>query len=244
MHIAVLDDDVASRKHMHRLLTRVSDDNKKNGLEGYYIDLYGNFQSLSSKLAMYDAIFIDVVDDVKKGHELAVHIHDVGIPGKIILMTSKIKYYDLLFPEYVESFDFIDKPIDTDVLNSILDECEQLREQREPKIEIRTKDETLYVKYEEFIYAKALVAGKTTIVLSGPRDTIYYKDIALVRKAVEQYPFMVPISADVIASLYHITKVNLMSVEMDEGSVFKIPLGTSGKLKKFIENYKMKNGIN
>ena len=38
MHIAVLDDDVASRKQMERLLERASDANKKNGLEGYYID--------------------------------------------------------------------------------------------------------------------------------------------------------------------------------------------------------------
>lgn len=243
MHIAVLDDDVASRRHMDRLLTRASDENKRNGAEGYYIDLYGSFEPLSSKLAMYDAIFIDMVDSEKKGHEMAVHIHDVGIPGKIILMTSKIRYYDILFPEYVESFSFIDKPIDTAVLRNILNECESLREQREPKIEIRTKDETLYIKYEEFIYAKALVAGKTTIVLSGPRDTIYYKDIALVKKAVEQYPFMIQVNSDVIVSLYHIKKINTFSIEMDEGSVFRISLGSAGKIKKYIENYKLKNNI-
>lgn len=236
MHIAVLDDDVASRNQMERLLKRASDANKKNGLEGYYIDSYGAFDSLRSKIAMYDAIFIDMIDSDMKGHEIAEHIYTSGIQGKIILCISSLNYREIISNEYAENFIFMDKPIKTDELSNVLKICEEKRLDREPQIEIRTKDETLYVKYNEFVYAKALVAGKTTIVLTGRDDTIYYKDISLVRRAITEYPFMIAVNKDTIVSTYHIDKVNTFSVIMDDGTSFKISLKMSSMLKKILAN--------
>ena len=143
MHIAVLDDDVASRKQMERLLERASDANKKNGLEGYYIDSYGAFDSLHSKAAMYDAIYIDIVDSDIKGHEIAKSILNSGIQGKIILCISSLNYREIISSEDAEQFLFIDKPVKTEELNNTLSICEENRKNREPQIEIRTKDETL-----------------------------------------------------------------------------------------------------
>jgi len=234
MHIAVLDDDVASRNQMDRLLTRASDANKKNGIEGHYIDLYGNVASLLPKIAMYDAIFIDVVDGEKKGHEIAENIYHSGIQGKIILCISTIDYRNIISTDYFDSFLFIDKPIKTDELNSILDLCEENRSKREPQIEIRTKGETLYVKYAEFLYAKALVPGKTTIVLSGREDTIYYKDITMVMKSITQYPFMIAINKNTIVSTYHIKELKALSVIMDDGTEFHTSIKAHGVIKKIL----------
>ena len=236
MHIAVLDDDVAWRNQMDRLLTRASDSNKKQGLEGHYIDLYGNFTALLPKIAMYDAIFIDMVEGDKKGHEMAEHLLHSGIQGKIILCISSINYREIISPEYAEHFLFMDKPIKADDLNDALSICEAKRGEREPQIEIRTKDETLYVKYGEFLYAKALVPGKTTIVLTGREDTIYYKDITMVRQAITQYPFMISVNKDTIVSTYHIKEIKTFRVVMDDGTVFRINPKVSGILKKITQN--------
>ena len=236
MHIAVLDDDVASRKQMERLLERASDANKKNGLEGYYIDSYGAFDSLHSKAAMYDAIYIDIVDSDMKGHEIAKSILNSGIQGKIILCISSLNYREIISSEDAEQFLFIDKPVNTEELNNTLSICEENRKNREPQIEIRTKDETLYVKYNEFLYAKALVAGKTTIVLKGRKDTIYYKDISMVRKAITEYPFMIAVNKDTLISTYHIDRVTSFHVHMDDGTSFPISLKMSSALKKIVKN--------
>lgn len=236
MHIAVLDDDVASRKQMERLLERASDANKKNGLEGYYIDSYGAFDSLHSKAAMYDAIYIDIVDSDIKGHEIAKSILNSGIQGKIILCISSLNYREIISSEDAEQFLFIDKPVKTEELNNTLSICEENRKNREPQIEIRTKDETLYVKYNEFLYAKALVAGKTTIVLKGRKDTIYYKDISMVRKAITEYPFMIAVNKDTVISTYHIDRVTSFHVHMDDGTSFPISLKMSSALKKIVKN--------
>lgn len=236
MHIAVLDDDVASRKQMERLLERASDANKKNGLESYYIDSYGAFDSLHSKAAMYDAIYIDIVDSDMKGHEIAKSILNSGIQGKIILCISSLNYREIISSEDAEQFLFIDKPVNTEELNNTLSICEENRKNREPQIEIRTKDETLYVKYNEFLYAKALVAGKTTIVLKGRKDTIYYKDISMVRKAITEYPFMIAVNKDTVISTYHIDRVTSFHVHMDDGTSFPISLKMSSALKKIVKN--------
>lgn len=236
MHIAVLDDDVASRKQMERLLERASDANKKNGLEGYYIDSYGAFDSLHSKAAMYDAIYIDIVDSDMKGHEIAKSILNSGIQGKIILCISSLNYREIISSEDAEQFLFIDKPVKTEELNNTLSICEENRKNREPQIEIRTKDETLYVKYNEFLYAKALVAGKITIVLKGRKDTIYYKDISMVRKAITEYPFMIAVNKDTVISTYHIDRVTSFHVHMDDGTSFPISLKMSSALKKIVKN--------
>ena len=236
MHIAVLDDDVASRKQMERLLERASDANKKNGLEGYDIDSYGAFDSLHSKAAMYDAIYIDIVDSDMKGHEIAKSILNSGIQGKIILCISSLNYREIISSEDAEQFLFIDKPVNTEELNNTLSICEENRKNREPQIEIRTKDETLYVKYNEFLYAKALVAGKTTIVLKGRKDTIYYKDISMVRKAITEYPFMIAVNKDTVISTYHIDRVTSFHVHMDDGTSFPISLKMSSALKKIVKN--------
>ena len=236
MHIAVLDDDVASRKQMERLLERASDANKKNGLEGYYIDSYGAFDSLHSKAAVYDALSIDIVDSDMKGHEIAKSILNSGIQGKIILCISSLNYREIISSEDAEQFLFIDKPVKTEELNNTLSICEENRKNREPQIEIRTKDETLYVKYNEFLYAKALVAGKTTIVLKGRKDTIYYKDISMVRKAITEYPFMIAVNKDTVISTYHIDRVTSFHVHMDDGTSFPISLKMSSALKKIVKN--------
>ena len=241
MHIAVLDDDVASRKQMERLLERASDANKKNGLEGYYIDSYGAFDSLHSKAAMYDAIYIDIVDSDMKGHEIAKSILNSGIQGKIILCISSLNYREIISSEDAEQFLFIDKPVKTEELNNTLSICEENRKNREPQIEIRTKDETLYVKYNEFLYAKALVAGKTTIVLKGRKDTIYYKDISMVRKAITEYPFMIAVNKDTVVSTYHIDKVTSFHVYMDDGTSFPISLKMASELKKIVKDQHAKS---
>lgn len=234
MHLAVLDDNIADRNQMNRLLTRASDENKRNGREGYYIDLYGNFSTLFSKLAMYDGIFIDMTQSEKKGHEIAEHIHDNGIFAKLILCISDIDYEEIISNDYSENFIFMKKPIKPENLRDVLELCESHRTTKEPLIEIRTKDETLYVKHSEFLYAKALVPGKTTIVLSGRDDTIFYKDISLVKGAITEYPFMIAINKDTIVSTYHIRKVNSFSVVMDDDTTFSISLKMSSLLRKII----------
>jgi len=229
MHIAVLDDDVASRNQMNRLLTRESDANKKNGLEGYYIDLYGNVNSLMPKAAMYDAIFIDMVECDPKGHEIAKTLYSQGINARLILCKSVINYSQLLSDDM---FLHMDKPIKTNELSDILKICRQSREQREPKIELRTKTETLYVKYDDFMYAQSAQQSKTDVLLESRGKIRVLLDLHNFKKDMSPYDFIRQINNDTIINVHRIKSVSAFSVQMDDGTQFKISLPISSKLKK------------
>lgn len=238
MHIAVLDDDVAARNQMNRLLTRISDANKKEGREGYYIDLYGNVNSLMPKAAMYDAIFIDMCIDAPVGQDIAEALLLKGYNAKIILCCSRINYRTLVREEDRDKFLFMDKPIKSDELPGVLEICEEIRASREPKIEFRTKTETLYVKYDDFLFAKAIEQSKTKVMLSSRGEIEVLRDLFSFRKDMSPYSFIALINKDTMINVNRIKKVSMFSVEIDGGATFPISAMTSSKLKNYLKHKK------
>ena len=89
MHIAVCDDNIADRKQMERLLARASNQQKKNGHEGYYVDLYGNIPSLMQYPQMYDVIFLDIVNGSQNGLDIALKLRADGIVCCIVLCSDR-----------------------------------------------------------------------------------------------------------------------------------------------------------
>lgn len=221
MHIAVLDDNVADRNQMNRLLTRASDANRGTEIEEYYIDLFGSIESLMPKTAMYDAIFIDMVTEDIKGHEIAERIFNQGVSAKIVLCISKINYKDVVSAELKDEFLYINKPIKVPELNEILYICDAKRMKKEPKIELRTKGETIYIKYSDFYYAKALEMGKTIVTLTNGDNLVVLKDISAFRGDMSPYDFIKSINLDTIVSMKHVKKLSTLKVIMDDGTEFR-----------------------
>ena len=136
MHIAVCDDNIADRKQMERLLTRASDQQKKSGHEGYYIDLYGNIPSLMQYPQMYDVIFLDIVNGSQNGLDIARKLRADGIVCCIVLCSS-VWDYEALSASSHDSFLYMRKPVLATDLNDMLILCEKKRIHPEPMIELR-----------------------------------------------------------------------------------------------------------
>ena len=248
MHIAVCDDNIADRKQMHRLLERASDFNKKNGVEGYFIDLYGNIPSLMQTPQMYDAIFIDMTNIPESGMngiEIARKLREINVTGKIILCTSLINYKELASSEEKEDFIFINKPILKDELRKVLDICEDYRSKREPLIELRDDNGTLYVNGNDILYAHCkngggrieikLIDGRTINILS----TIYmfYEDL-------EPFYYLLPASETTIINIRHIQKTKAFSVVMDDGHSFWLSLEFNKHIKEQLQKERAMHGKN
>lgn len=234
MHIAVYDDNYVDRNQMNRLLTRASDENKKNGLEGYFIDLFGNLESLNHNIAMYDAIFLDVVNEEPFGHEIADRIFSLGVHGKIILCNSKIRYDSELSDDIAKRYLFIDKPIKTDELRTILDICDELRHNREPKIEIRSDTETFYVKCDDFYYAEVKDTGKITATLSDNRQVTFLGDINTFKKDVSIFDEIISINSKALINSKHIKEIKSLKLTMDDTKQFTISITQLPKVRKKI----------
>lgn len=232
MHIAVCDDNVADRKQMERLLTRASDENKRNGIEGYFIDSYGNAENFIGKVQMYDALFLDMSESEENGLEIARHIREVGGVGKIILMISKIDFRELSDENEKNDFIFIDKPIKTAELRGILDVCEEARYNKEPMIELRTDEETKYVHGDEFLYAYSQELEKITVFLTEGREMTFRSTLQNFYGELGKFTNIVPINDTVIVNVDHIKAKKAFSAIMDDGKTFRVAFRKKGFLKK------------
>ena len=232
MHIAVYDDNYVDRNQMNRLLTRASDENKKNGVEGYFIDLFGSLDMLMHNIAMYDAIFLDIVNEAPFGHDIANQLFELGINGKIILCNSTIQYKEMLDINTCERYLFINKPIKADELRTVLDECEELRLHREPKIEIRTDTDTIYIKAEEFLYANVPETGRVKVTLMDGRSKTFLGDINSFYRDLSHFSELVLANSKTIININYIKKIQTLKITMTDDSQFMGSLSCLNKINK------------
>ena len=232
MHIAICDDNVVDRNQMERLLTKASDLNKKNGIEGYFIDSYGSTSTLIGKAQMYDVIFIDMVECDEDGIAIARNLRKNGVVCKIVLMISSINYRDK--SEDNEDFIFIDKPIKTAELRSLLDECEAARYNKEPMIELRSDTDTLYVHGYEFLYAYSEEIEKITVFLTDNRTITFRSTLESFFAELSRFTNIIPINESVIVNVDHIKMMKALTAVMDDEKVFRLSLRHKSKLKRFL----------
>ncbi len=242
MHIAVCDDNIADRKQMQRLLERASDQNKKDGLEGFFIDLYGNIPSLMQTPQMYDAIFIDMTDikeSKMNGLELARDLKKINVPGKIILCSSSLNYEEMATDEEKDFFIFMTKPIIKNKLRSVLDICEEYRSKREPLIELRDDNGTLYVRGNDILYAHCKNGGgRIEIKLIDGRIITILSTIYMFYEDLDPFYYLLPASDSTIINIRHIQKTKAFTVIMNDGHKFRLSMEFNKYIKDQIKKEK------
>lgn len=242
MHIAVCDDNIADRKQMHRLLERASDENKKNNLEGFFIDLYGNVPSLMQTPQMYDGIFVDMTntaESIQNGIEVARALRKAGVTGKIILCSSSIDYRKLSTDDEKEDFIFMKKPIIKKELREVLNICEDFRAKREPLIELRDDNGTVYVNGSDILYAHAKNGGgRLSIKLVDGRSITILSTIYMFYEDLEPFYYLLPASESTVVNIRHIQKMKAFCVIMDDGHKFRLSIEFGKNLKTHFEKEK------
>ncbi len=154
MHIAICDDNIADRKQLERLLKRESDKRKaRTGL--LYADSFGDCRILSTNHMQYDLFFLDMTVAAPDGLAFALQLIENGVTAPIVLCSSKINYKEkaAALAEVPDSILYLDKPIITAELSTILDKAEELDARRIPKIELRSEQKTWYVEEDDILYA-------------------------------------------------------------------------------------------
>ena len=216
MHIAVCDDNIADRKQMERLLTRASDQQKKSGHEGYYIDLYGNIPSLMQYPQMYDVIFLDIVNGSQNGLDIARKLRADGIVCCIVLCSS-VWDYEALSASSHDSFLYMHKPVLATDLNDMLILCEKKRIHPEPMIELRGESNTIYAHCDEIRYVTTLQKGLLSVTLTDNRNVHILSDAANFYEQLVDFYSFIPITDHSIINIHHLTGKSFLHVTMDNG---------------------------
>ena len=86
------------------------------------IDIFHSGEEILRSHRNYDAIFLDIELINMNGIEVAQEIRKTDIDVLIIIVSGYEAYKSHAFP--IHAFDFIDKPINADKINKVLDEVE------------------------------------------------------------------------------------------------------------------------
>ena len=175
MHIAVCMDDALGRKQLERLLSRSADRRIAADPDvPYYVQSYGNKEALFARPFMYDLFFIDMLHDDMDSIAIIRKLREMGVTAAIVLCPGKVDLTGELTED--DHTLILRQPVKVDELEKILDEALATVASREPKIDIRTSNETIHIKEEEFLYAEKLKDGVAVHLLDG-REVVCPEDI-------------------------------------------------------------------
>ena len=118
MHIAVLDDNIADRKQIERLLDRESD-RRISTTGNLYTDTFGAVDAFLAAPRQYDFFMIDMKGEAGESVEIARKIRDLGIKVPICFFRSEKEFADVELPANVL---FLEKPVKVAELTAIIDE--------------------------------------------------------------------------------------------------------------------------
>lgn len=231
LHIAVCDDNTADRKQLERLLGRES--NRRSSQTGcFYIDSYGNSNAALQSPQLYDAFFIDMVSDLTDGAALVLRLLDAGVVAPIILCISSIDYRKTL-PEICQSLQqihYLDKPIKTAELSSLLDLCVAEKSKSVSTVELRGEQQTRYVLEDDILYASAagyhtqvFLRDGSTIEIVGRIENFYMQLTA--------FSHYIAISSKTFINIIYLKKLTPFRVEMQDGSIHRTTPGWAKDIK-------------
>lgn len=223
MHLAVCIDHPANRKQMERLLKRASD--KRASENAFYIDSYGNSTSLMHKLQLYDAYYIDMLNDSNSTLELVTELIKAGVHCPIILCPSEIDYKsqiyeDIFLSAYLDTqISFLPQPILPEQLEASISIIEKHLSSAVPKIELRDDRDTYYVEEDDILYAVCkknnvfiTLSDKRIVTILSSRDN-FLSEMCF----YTNYKWITP---NVMINTVYIKKTGLLFLTMTDGKRF------------------------
>jgi len=141
MHIAVLDENIADRKHLERLLDRESD-RRIRTTGNLYIDSYGATDTLlSAPLRQYDFFMIDLNGSIDDCVEVFDKLRERGVSVPVCLMKSEEEFKTI--PDPHPDLLYLPKPIIVRELSDMIETAIKIKKERDEE------EKTMQAKTEQ-----------------------------------------------------------------------------------------------
>ena len=220
MHVAVCDDNVADRKQMERLLDRESD--KRNAAHGtdLYIDSYGDEKAIFSHPMLYDVFYVDMCrTEGITGADVCKRLINAGVTAPIYMCVSEIDYRSMDL-DYAQ-VRFLDKPIKTGELCASLNEAYDIKQSAVPRIELRTKEGTVYVTEAEIL--RATETSRSVYVQLTDGRIIAISDSCMnLFGYLEQFETFFAPNEKLILNGRHMARIDLFTILMTDGKKHRV----------------------
>ncbi len=133
MHIAVMDDNIADRKQLERLLDRESD-RRIHTTGNLYIDSFGAVDSLYIAPKQYDFFMVDIKGPVSGCVDISKKLRAMGIPVPVCILRNEAECAD--YKDLPDDFFFLEKPIKVAELTETIDKVIALWEEHRDEYRI------------------------------------------------------------------------------------------------------------
>ena len=125
MHIAVLDEKIADRKHLERLLDRESD-RRIPTIGNLYTDTFGSADALLVAPKQYDFFMIDVLSGISGCVNVAKRVRDLGLNSPICIMRSSAEAEGIT--DLPDNLLWLEKPIIVAELTATIDKVLEIEQ--------------------------------------------------------------------------------------------------------------------
>ena len=222
MHIAVCDDNIADRKHTERLLLRESERIKADsGI--LYVRSFGHAGALAKAPMQFQLFFIDMTKNEADGLKLALMLRDKGVSAPIVLCVSALDYRKSFaaLSHKPDNILFLDKPINTAELSAIIARALAIKNEAQPKIELRSKNETHYLTDSDIICGISQGFNSAVCLASGQNIIVNERFLSLYEYLLV-YPVFYRISNKVFINIAYLETCSPFRLILTNGQRFCI----------------------
>lgn len=171
MRIAICDDYMEHARDIQDKIAVIN--------EEIETDLYDDIKQLFSEVRVdkrkYDAIFMDMEweNNTRSGVDYVQMLSDMDCRARIVCVTAyTMKYIEKLFWNNVDIFGVINKPVNIESIEKILDKIQKSTEKSKEELVLSYNDTMFRVTISEIVYVKS-EAHKTIIYMLDGVQSFY-----------------------------------------------------------------------
>ncbi len=232
---AIVDDDDYDRRHLHRLLTRVT---YEMGLKAEILLFDNGLDFLSA--ACCDLVFMDIHMDPLDGLETARILREKCMTVFLVFMTAGEDQYPAAFS--VRAFDYIQKPVEEAQIRRILEDVLRIRKEPEPFFHV-SQDGNIKIPYSDIRY---ICSDRNYMMLSVSRgnDRRFRMTFKSAAGQMQEDPRFLIINRGILVNMEHIRNMTNPSCFMDDGAVFPVNRRKAASLQQTYKKWQLSSRSN
>ena len=232
IHIAICDDVYISMKLNETLIKSLLESHKIP----YNIHLYNSSESLLFDIQerkYFDLFILDIEMPYVNGLEVAKNIRDFGLNSLIIFISSHERFvFDSMKHE---AFRFLPKDKVKELIDeALLDAIKKIHNLKNTSYVVKTATRYERIQYKDILYIRK--DRKNSIIYTLQGSTHERKSINAIFESLNSCEFCF-IDRGCIVNLHHVSKLDSLTIHMDNHSVLHVSRQRIIEVKKYMNQY-------
>ena len=223
MYIAIIADNIASRKHMERLLDRANDEIMAT-TGNLYVEAYGDPETMWPSIKRYDLFFVDITQDCLLKELVLSRLVELGLNSQTVICLTEDEDFSSWQAQH--GFLSIRQPLSVASLSKIISETYTIQKQNQSQkkiVEFRSGNTTHYVDMEQILYAmekghivEIFLCDGSVKEMLGTLNEFYY--------CVQNYAEFCMYKKSIVVNQKYVKKIKGRTITLLNDETIQLPL--------------------